>query len=159
MARQTLRGTLAAVFVTSAPNDLDAPTTAELDAGTDLIGSKNSEALAELSGFQESASTIPTPDFTSLKTGNIEGEVTFDDSSMEFYSDDTVTTIFDALVPETDGYVVLMHEGRGVGKPTDVWPVTVQTRTRLNTGGNEAAKYMVAFSTGEPNLDGAEDGS
>lgn len=151
MGRFTLPGTIAAVWLSSAPASTSAPTTAELNAGVDLIGTSQGEALAEIEGFQLQPSTIPTPDYVSHQVGNVSGDETYPDGRLAFYKDDTSTTMYDALAGGNTGYLVLMRDGRGVGEETEVWESTIQSRVR-RPARNEAHIFDVNMAVAVPVL-------
>ena len=150
MARGTLPGTLAIAWVTAAPT-LAAPTQAQINGGDDLIGVANSEGLAEMNGWIVNASTIPTPDYLSHTVGTVPGDSVVQDSSMSFYYDVGTTTIYDALVEATAGWVIIMFDGQGDTLESQVWPATVQTRFR-RPNRDQAHIFDVNFAVGTPTV-------
>ncbi|HEX9993200.1 MAG TPA: hypothetical protein VGB14_09765 [Acidimicrobiales bacterium] len=160
MSRYSERdGRLRVRFLTAEPADLDAPTVTALNAGVNLMGVKNGEAMAAINGWEVAGSTMPVPDGLSFQTGNIPSEVTYPESNFEFYRDPDVHTIYDALDEGTAGWVAFVTAASptapiAAGDEVDVWPVEVLTRNKLRTLANEPAKYRVMFSTGVPTLNG-----
>lgn len=153
MARYALRGGL------SAELEVDSTTSAAAISGTDLVGTSNGEAMADLSGWELQGGTIPTPDLTSFQTGKITGEVTIPDGTMDFYVDDVTTTIYDALETlYTSGdtnYIYLGPKNAAVGvwgsgDVVDRFPVQVTSLNRMYTSGNEAHKFRAVFALGVP---------
>lgn len=149
MGRFVAEGRMKAVLVTSAPATLSAPTQAEIAAGTDLVGSDQAEALVEIVGFQVQNNTIATPSYASLTVGNVAGQQTVPDSAMEWYKDDTDSTIYSAVAEGTTGWIILMHDGIGAGEECEVWPVSVSTRPRLPQQ-NAAHRFRANYATGAP---------
>lgn len=149
MARFTLPGRIKVQFLSSEPASPTAPTTAELDAGVDLIGTSQAEELAELEGFVVNSSTIATPGYRSHQVGNVSGDETYPDSRLAFYMDDTVSTIYSALTGGTTGYLAFLRDGRGVGEECELFPVTVQSRVR-RPARDQAHIFDVNFAIGVP---------
>jgi hypothetical protein len=155
MARYALRGSLTVEMQATAV------TVAASISGTDLIGTSNSEAMADLSGWELQGGTIPTPDLTSFQTGKIPGEVTIPDGTMDFYVDDSTTTIFDALetiyLSGDTNYIYFGPKNATVGSwltadVADRYPVTVTSLNRMYSSGNEAHKFRAVFALGVPTL-------
>ena len=146
MARFALRGNLEIVKVTTAPTDLTAATTAEVTAGDSMLGVEAAEALAGMSGWETSPSTINTPDLLSLETGNIPGETTFGTAELQYYTDDTANAIWDAEVEGETGYFLFFPSGTGSGKAYTLFQVSVLNRTRMLASGNEAEKHKIQYS-------------
>ena len=155
MTRYVLDGRLKAVFLTSAPAALAAPTQAELNAGTDLIGTGAGEGLENIDGFVVQPNIIPTPDYTGLQVGTVAGDQTVPESVLSFYKDTTVETIYNALAADVTGYVVFMMDGQASGEESDVWPITVTSRVR-RPGRNVAHIYDVNIAPGSPTLAGTQ---
>lgn len=152
MARFMRKGTTRVFFVTTLT--LNAPTDTEVIAGTELT-----DDIAEMNGFTFSNSPIQTPDLGTKFVGQIPGEDSTEDSSLVFYEDDASTTIKDALVKDTNGYIVIFPQGTAGASPAngdnvEAWPVTVSSNARKYTAGNEAAQFEVKFATtAPPNID------
>jgi len=144
MARGILPGSIAARWLTVAPASLTAPSQAELNAGVDVVGSELDEELAELNGWVVENNVIPTPGYNTNKVGNVGGDQTYPASSMAFYKDSVVETIFNALPDGTAGWMVIMDDGQGAGKYCETFPASVLTRTRSKDRG--AKKFMVNFA-------------
>jgi len=150
MARGILPGTIAIRWLTSAPT-LAAPTQTQLNAGVDLVGSSQDEELAEIDGWAVESSTIETPGFASNRVGNVGGDQTYPDSMFAFYKDSVVTDIYDALEDGETGWVVIMLDGQGSGRESEVFPATVLSRVRRKVR-DEAGMFDVNFSIGVPVL-------
>lgn len=138
--------------------DQDAPTRAELDAGTDL-----SNEIADISGWQVTSGQIQTPDLGRRFTSSIPGRTTAEDSSITFYADRTGEDIRALLPRDTAGFIVIMDGGDVATQPMDVYPVRVASNGKMRSVGDEAARIQVQFSiTSEPTEDvaiPAEDGA
>jgi hypothetical protein len=95
------------------------PTRAEITAGVDL-----SPSVSGINGFQFSNSPIATPDLSDSFDSQISGPDTVTDSSLDFYDDDTATTIRTTLAKGTVGCMILMPYGDVPTKRCEVWRVT-----------------------------------
>lgn len=151
MARFVLEGRTAVVWLASAPSSLAAPTQAELAAGVDLVGTKQAEELVEINGFEKQNNSIPTPGFAGLEVGNVAGEQTYPDSDMEWYKDDTSETIYDTVVDGAVGYVALCYDGLGDTLESEIYEVTVASRTRIPAR-NAAHRFRANFAISAPVL-------
>ena len=130
MARIVVEGLIAVQWLTSLPSDPDAPTQAELTAGTALVGTSQAEELVEIRGFEIQTSTLPTPGYASNVVGNVSGEQSYPDSTLSFYWDDTTQTIYTALAPGNSGWVYIAFDGLGSGNEALGFPATVASRVR-----------------------------
>lgn len=130
MARFILDGQVVIKWLTSLPTDPNAPTQAELNAGTDLIGTAQAEELVEIRGFEVQTSSIPTPGYSGTLVGNVAGEQTYPDSTLAFYKDDASSTIYTALASGNTGWVYIMMDGQGSGLEALGFPATVASRVR-----------------------------
>lgn len=151
MARYRLPTKLAALWDTTAPAAMNAPTQLEVTGATDLIGSSSGEAVGELTGWAAQPNVVDTPDFTTNVVGNVAGDVTLPQSGMAFYSDDADTTIYDAMTPDTVGYVILGYEGSAETKESQVFPARILSRERRADRGS-AAMFDVAFTISPPTI-------
>lgn len=145
MSRYFRRGTTKIYFVSTIA-DIDAPTEAEMAAGTDITCD-----VAEISGFSFSNSPIDVPDMCSPFVKSIPGEDTAEDSSITFYEDNTSNPTRTLLLKGVEGYMALFPYGVTGGAPSagdelEVWPVSVASSTREWSAGNEPARFMVEFT-------------
>lgn len=109
---------------------LGAPTQTQITAGTDLIGTQQAEELNDLGGWEVQTSSSPTEGYAGLEVGNVAGSQTYPDSWLQWYKDDTVTTIFTAVAKGSTGYLVFMRDGQAATKEAEIFPVTVASRPR-----------------------------
>lgn len=149
MARFTLDGRAEMVFLSSLPSSPTAPTQAELAAGTDLVGTKQTEELAEIQGFEPSPSSIPTPGYASSTTGNVAGELTYPDAVMSFYKDSNSSTIYDLLVEGLEGWIAMGLDGFASGEEIEIFPVGVVSNVRRKAR-NAPNIFDVTLSTDAP---------
>lgn len=143
------RGGTSKIFFAPTISNKAAPTQAEITAGTDLT-----PQLAEINGVTFSNQPIDVPDFSSAWTKKIPGEDQADDPALTFYEDSTSNPIKTALAKGTAGYLVLCPWGSTATKVCEVWPVTVASNAREWSAGNEAARYVVKFTTTDPMVEG-----
>lgn len=139
MARFFRRGVSAVKFLPAVAGS--SPTRVEITAGTVL-----SAQVAGIGGFQMNNSPIATPDLATSFDSQIDGPDTTDNSSLNFYDDDTSATIRTALAKGTAGFIVLFPYGDVPTKRCEVWPVK-------STGVNDqwgldatAAQFQVGFA-------------
>ncbi len=150
MARYILPGNISVHWLTAAPSDPAAPTIAvELAGGTDLLGTKSAEALAGINGFRPNVSVYDTPDYVDARVGNVGGTVTYPQSSLMFYADDTDSTIKDALAVDTNGYLVFGFNGAVVGEESQVFAATVNSN-EYDPSPGQATMIEVSFSIAAP---------
>lgn len=95
------------------------PTRPEITAGVDL-----SASIAGINGFQFSNSPIATPDLSDNFDSQITGPDAAGDSSLDFYDDDTSSTIRTTLAKGTAGCLLMMPYGDVPTKRCEVWRVT-----------------------------------
>ncbi len=151
MGRFVLDGRLEVVFLSSAPSAPAAPTQSEISAGVDLIGSGSGEGLESIEGFVVQPNIIQTPDYASLQVGTVAGDQTYPESTLSFYKDDTVETIYSALAADTTGFVLFMMDGIGASEECELFPITVTSRPR-RPGRNVAHIFDVNVAPGVPTL-------
>jgi len=149
VARYILPGTLAVVWLASTPVDPAAPTQAEVSGGTNLLGTKAGEALAGITGFQPSVAVYDTPDYVDARVGNVGGTVTYPQSSLMFYADDTSTTIRDLLSVDTSGFLLLGFNGSAQNEESQLFTATVVSN-EYDPNPGQATMYEVAFSISAP---------
>lgn len=145
-----MRREITKIFFVPTIADTGEPSPTEVNAGTNLTPD-----LSEITGFTFSNSPIMTPDMDSAFVNQIPGEDSTDESGMVFYLDRTETDIYDALEKGTDGYVVIFDVGIAGATPAaadvaDVWPVTISSRSKRYSTGNEAATFEVKFAMTDP---------
>jgi len=150
MARFMRKGITQFWFVPTIASATLVPTAAEVNAGTRL-----DTQLAEVAGFTFTNSPINAPDMSSAFVSQIAGEDSTENSSLTFYEDKTTNPISTAQSKGTNGYIVIFKAGLAgatpaAGDKADVWPVQVASNAPQYTADNEAAKYMVAYTTTAP---------
>jgi hypothetical protein len=123
-----------------------APSRAELNAGTNLVGEN-----AACDGWNVQGEKVETPDMGSRFTGSIDGRLTADDSSLDMYADVGGSDARSLMARGTAGYVVWMDGGDVAGRKMDVFPVRVLSVAKSNRSveGSEAAllQFMYAISS------------
>lgn len=156
MARQLLVTNLGMSWVETDP--AGTVTAAVANGGTDMIGVANGEALVpeSVTGFTTSPSQIDVPDYVNLTVGKVPGPLTVDDTTLEFYYDDTTNAIFDYMQGEwstdSNGWIIVWR-GAQVAAATmkcDVWPAQIQSIDAKFTGNTEADKWVLNLALGIP---------
>lgn len=146
MARFFRRGTTKIAYLPAIAS-LDAPTSGEVAAGTDLTG-----AIADTAGWDFSNTPITTPDLSTTFDTQIGGPDSAGTPTMTFYDDQT-TTIRAALAKGTAGFILRQPYGSATTKRAEVFPIKTTAVNDAYTLGNEAAKFIVGFAvTAVPHL-------
>ena len=156
MARQLLVTNIGMSWVTADPAGTVTAVTA--NGGQDMIGLSNGEALVpeSISGFTTSPSQVDVPDYTTLTVGKIPGPLTIDDTSMEYYYDDTTNDIFDYMqarwAADENGWILVWRGAQvaAATMPCDVWPAQIQSIDTKFTGNTEADKWVLNVALGVP---------
>jgi hypothetical protein len=147
MAGFLLDGRIAVRFCTTLTPSTTAPTQASLVAGVDLVGTKQTEELIEINGWEIQTSSIPTPGYAGVETGSLSGESQYPASSLAWRKDATSTTIYVSQIAGAAGFVVIAQDGLGSTKEAEVFPVTVASRERRkarNVPNSFVANYSLA---------------
>lgn len=126
--------------------DVEAPTRAEIDAGTDLT-----REVTASSGWQVSSSRVTYNPLHSKFTPSIEGRLSVEDSSLTFPQDIGGEDVREILPRGTRGFILIMHGGDVPDRPMDVWPVAVSSLGKtVSTEGTEVANIVVSFAIVAP---------
>jgi hypothetical protein len=134
-------GTTVVLWVPSIGNK-NAPTRAELNAGTNLV---NENSAAD--GWTTKADQVETPNMASRFTGKIPGRISADDSSITMYRDLGGADAHSLMPVDANGYVVWMDGGDVPGRLMDVFPVRVAAHNKpRSTEGNAAATVEIQFA-------------
>lgn len=151
MARYTLPGRLKVIYwpTASQPTSLSAPTQAEIAAGSNLIGTSQGEALAELQGWELDPGIIETPDYVSLVVGTVPGAVKVPVSKIGLWLDSTTHTLYDAIVLNATGVVGFFFDGTAATKESRLYVVTCISKERTFDQ-NAGHKAMFGFSASAP---------
>lgn len=164
MSRQQSTGVLRLSFVPSVANK-SAPTTTEINAGTDLTAFLKRDGLTT----PKSGKTISLADVSSPfdKTGA--GTYGGDAMTLKFYRDSVSgsDTAWSTLVPlsaaapaGTEGFLVVRRFGGAsvafaTGNVVEVWPVSVISREMDAIAENEAQSFTVMCAVTDEPDDGA----
>lgn len=125
--------------------DINAPTRAELDAGTDLTGE-----IADIAGFIATSGLINTPDYASRFVSQIGGRLTVDQSSITFYASRTGEDIRTILARGERGNLVFCDQGDEEDLPADVFPVQVTSMGKVRTTADQAHQITAGFAPTRP---------
>ncbi|WP_411090790.1 hypothetical protein [Streptomyces sp. 049-1] len=133
------RGVTKVLWVPTIANK-NAPTRAELDAGTELA-----DEVSAMSGWQTTSNTVPTPALGSRFTPVVGGEITASDSSLTFWASKTADDVRALLVREATGNVVWMDEGDVPTQFMDIFPVSVMSQSKIREL-DGASQIMAQFA-------------
>lgn len=129
MAGYVLNGVIEVRLLTSVPAAPLAPTQAELNGGTDLVGSETAEELITITGWQKTTEAIPTGGYAGLNQGSLAGPSSYPQSSLTWRSDDTAETIFTAVAETaTLQWVSFAQRGHSSGNRASIFPVSISVR-------------------------------
>lgn len=137
--------------------DKTAPTTTEIDAGTDLSGFLLRDGLSTpLPG-----STMDTADVSSdySKTGR--GSFGAEPISVTLHRDDAADTAWDTLPRATTGFLVVARQGGSgaggdlaAGDPVEVWDIDVISREPVDIADNQTQRFVATCAVPDtPELD------
>lgn len=134
-------GVTTILFVPTIAN-VDAPTRAELDAGTDLT-----REVIGASGWQITSNRVAYNPLHTTFTPSIAGRTSVEESSLTLPQDIAGDDVREVLPRGADGYIVIMHGGYVAASPMDVWPVEVSSLGKpVTTEGSEIASIVVSFA-------------
>jgi hypothetical protein len=108
------------VYWVPAIANTNAPTRAELDAGTNLTGE-----ISAMAGFSVASATVSVPDLANRFAPDIPGQITSASSSITMYTSEDSQDVRQLMPRDTAGFVVVLWEGDTPGRLMDVFPVTV----------------------------------
>lgn len=159
MARQQPTGNLRLWFVPAVANTA-APTTAEVNAGTDLTGFLKRDGLKTPKAGQTASAADVQSRFNKTAPGTYGG----DPVQIMLYRDDTADTAWNTLVPPsaatpsgTSGFIVVRRFGGSTvalasGHKVEVWPVSMVSAENADIAENENTFFTATLAvTGEPN--------
>lgn len=133
--------------------DPTAPTTAELNAGTDLTGDTR-----VLPSVPRGLNTVDVADLSSKYEKRQVGTRGGDILEWEVFRDDATETGYDTLQEDTAGFMVLARQGLaspgtfGVGDVVDVYPATIGAAEDASPGRNDPDMTTVRLvATDDPN--------
>jgi hypothetical protein len=141
-------------WVTSIAN-ISAPTTTELNAGIDLTSTMTADGL---SGFNPDTADVDTSSLASTFTTNVNGRTSFSNTQLTLKRQSGTDTIFNTLVRDTAGYVVIR---RSVAQSTawtstqacEVYPALCEEISRMDPAPNTVERYVIGIKiTSSPSL-------
>jgi hypothetical protein len=139
-------GKIRVYWVPSVSNQ-NAPTTTELNAGTDLTATMTPDGL---SGFQPDTADVDSSSLASTFTSNVNGRTSFSNTQLTLKRQSGTDTIFNLLVRDTAGYVVIR---RSVTQSTawttaqaiEVYPALCEEVARMDPAPNTLERYVVGI--------------
>lgn len=129
----------------TAISDTAAPTVAEINVGSDIIGAQGSEELFAIGGFLLESNDIPMPGFADTTVPTFPGEQTYPSSSLTYYEDEADTTIKDSFVEGTAYYLLFARYGVAAAKPSRLYGCVVGSVEESQDLG-DVAKFFVNLS-------------
>lgn len=101
----------------------NAPTRAELNAGTDL-----SPEVDTMTGWSVTSAAVDVPDMGSRFTSQVPGRLTSATNDVTLYNSQNSADGRSLLTRDTNGFIVLLWEGDVTGQKMDVFPVRVMAQ-------------------------------
>ncbi len=144
MARVIGAGVLELFYVATVAN-ASAPTSTELNAGTDLTGFLTDGGIS--TPFD--GSIVDAADMSSKFNKTAPGTYGGQPLTLELYRDDSADTAWSTLTRGTSGYIAIARFGLAtkgtwaVGDKVDLWPITVITRNPADVVRNEMQRFSV----------------
>lgn len=124
----------------------NAPTRAEINAGTDLSGD-----VADNSGWMVTSNQSDAPDMGSRFTGKVAGRISADDSSLSMYASKNSVDARSLMPRDTAGFVLWLDGGDVPGQKGDAFPVTVSSVSKPRSVGDEPARITFQYAvTSQP---------
>ena len=149
MAAFVLDGRIKVYWFDTVPTVPTAPTQAQITGADNVTGTKQTEELIEINGFEKTPSTLPLAGYAGREVGALAGEVTYAQSSLAFRKDSTATTTYTLLIDDAEGWLGFAQDGAGVGKEMELFPATVAATNRRKAR-NVANSFEVFFSISAP---------
>ena len=128
------------IYWVPAISNYNAPTRAELNAGTDL-----SAEIETMNGWSLQGATVDVPDMGSRFTSQVPGRLTSAQNDMTVYMSQNSNDVRSLLPRDTNGYVVCLWEGDVTGQKMDVFPVRVVTQAN-DTVVDDPGKTTISFA-------------
>lgn len=128
------------IYWVPAISNYNAPTRAELNAGTDL-----SAEIETMTGWSLQGSTVDVPDMGSRFTSQVPSRLTSAQNDMTVYMSQNSNDVRSLLPRDTNGYVVCLWEGDVTGQKMDVFPVRVVTQAN-DTVVDDPGKTTISFA-------------
>jgi hypothetical protein len=118
----------------------NAPTRAELNAGTDLSGE-----IETMTGWSLAGATVDVPDMGSRFTSQVPGRLTSAQNDITAYMSQNSNDIRTLLPRDTNGFIVCLWEGDVSTQKMDVFPVRVITQAN-DTTVEDPGKTTISFA-------------
>lgn len=146
MADITADGKTRVYWVTTVAN-INAPTTAELNAGIALQSTMTADGL---NGFQPATADVDTSSLDSTFSTMVNGRTSFSNTSLRLKKQSGTDTIFTTLIRDTAGYVVIR---RSVAASTawtsaqgvEVYPALCAEVSRMDPEPNTVERYEIGI--------------
>jgi hypothetical protein len=120
----------------------NAPTRAEINAGTDLT-----REVQNAEGWEVESNNVETPDLDEEFTGKIPGRTSAEDSVLTVYADETGADARALLPRLTPGVIMIFDGGDIPGRKMRVFPIRVSSvGMPINVEGEDAAVVNITFA-------------
>jgi hypothetical protein len=135
--------------------NINAPTTAELNAGIALQSTMTADGL---NGFQPATADVDTSSLDSTFSTTVNGRTSFDNTSVRLKKQSGTDTIFTTLTRDTAGYVVIRRSitastAWASSQACEVYPALCGEVSRLDPEPNTVERYEIPMKiTASPAL-------
>ncbi len=133
-------GTTKVLWLPSVANK-NAPTRAEINAGTDLSGE-----IADNSGWTTTSNQSDAPDMATRFTSKVAGRITAEDSTLDMYASVNGVDARSLMSRDTSGVVAWMDGGDVAARLMDLFTVTVSSVGKPRSVGDEPARIKFSFA-------------
>lgn len=117
-------------------------TLAEWGTAVDL-----STQIADFGGWALTNNAVATPDLVDTFDGSIPGSDSIDTSTLTCYDiKEDPDPIKVAQAKGSIGYLLIAPKGAATGKPLEIWPVQVASRSNEMSTGNDPARYVATYN-------------
>lgn len=138
-------GVTRVVFATTVSN-INAPSRAEINAGTDL-----SNEIRAAEGWEVTSENVDAPDLGRTFTGKVIGRTSAGEPSLTMYASVNGADVRTLLPRGTAGYILLMWGGDVAGNKMDVYPIRVSANPKPLEVEGDPAQIQVMFAvTSQP---------
>jgi hypothetical protein len=139
-------GKIRVYYVPSIANQ-NAPTTTELNAGTDLTATMTADGL---SGFQPDTADVDTSSLASVFNSTRNGRTSFSNTQLTLKRQSGTDTIFNLLTRDTTGFIVIR---RSISQSTawassqgvEVYPIVCEETARMDPAPNTVERYVIGL--------------
>lgn len=135
------------VAVVASISNINAPTTAELNAGVDVSALLTPDGLQ---GFEPDTADVDTSALDSTFSTTVNGRTSFSNTMLRLKKQSGTDTIFTTLVRDTAGYVVIRRSvavatAFASAQGVEVYPAVCEEVSRMDPAPNTIERYEIGI--------------